>query len=676
MKRLFLVLFATLLTAQVWADAIEVFIGSNSVYAEGRETDNCIFNPAYSGEYIFYTEGSSNTYGYLLDAYGELLASNDEGGSGNNFRITYNLTAGSTYYIGAGYYNSNNSGYITLMIDINTEEPLINATALNGIVSGGGIYSLGDTVTLTVTPNDDYTFAQWSDGSTDNPRTIIVDSSLQLVAYCLTDEQSLIPITVSADENGTVTGGGIYITNSIATLIATPSTNYHFVQWSDGNTSNPRNYTVTSTTTLTAEFAPNRYYIVGEITTATVGQIYRNENNGDVHNELCTPNNNGVISINAHAADENDWDSQFFFVIADELIGRGEEVSVSFEYKKNTGDGSVIFKGLELQSDPHSSLGHINNTTLYEVTEEWQTYEVSFTSSVEFRTLAIQASCGREDGTLLLRNIEISVDGTEVTNAENSEYLSVMGYGTYNYGDTATLTVTPITGYHFAQWSDGNTSNPRHYIVTGNTTLTAEFAINKYNVSASANNSNFGYIFLENQTVTHGESTQLIAAAKKGYHFTNWSDGNTDVHRNLTITSNTNLIANFVAIPQSTTIHDTLYKDVKIVYDTITIANTIHDTITNTIHDTIYITNTDTIYLQTAINAKATNNLNIYPNPTTQFVTIDADKEFSYTLTNIAGKVLRKEENAASYLIDLSEFKKGVYMLTTSDGVTHKIVKQ
>ncbi len=669
--------------APVWADAFEVFIGSNSVYAEGRETDNCVFIPTHSGEYIFYTEGSSDTYGYLLDADKNQLTYNDDGGSGNNFRMTYNLTAGSTYYIGAGYYSDNSSGYITLVID--TEMPFINATALNGTVSGGGTYPLGDTITLTVTPNDDYTFAQWSDGNTDNPRTVIVAGDLQLVAYCLTDGQSLIPITILADENGSAAGGGIYMTDATATLTATPNEGYHFVRWSDGNTDNPRNYIVTGNTTLTAVFAPNRYYITGTgggsgitVTTAGIpnpegtkaGEIWRWESNNPdgPFAELQVPED-GVYNLQTYANDYNDWDSQFFFVISDDTLSAGTPVSIYFEYASD-GD-SVVFNAQE-HGDPHYYLDWKGWDKLTARVGEWQTYtdEAFEISKSGVRTFAVNASIARTAATLLMRNIRIEVNyETVIETVKTTEtYSAVTGYGTYNYGDTATLTATPSTGYHFVRWSDGNTDNPRSYIVTGNTTLTAVFALNEYNVSASANNTDFGYVFIENQTVTHGDSTLFIAAAKKGYRFINWSDGNTDVLRNLTITRNTDLIANFAAIPQSTTIHDTLYKDVKIV--------SIHDTIYITKADTIYITNTDTIYLQTAINAKAINNLNIYPNPTTQFVTVDADKEFSYTLTNTAGKVLRKEENAASYLIDLSEFKSSIYLLTTSDGVTYKIVKQ
>ena len=53
---------------------------------------------------------------------------------------------------------------------------------------------------------------------------------------------------------------------------------------------------------------------------------------------------------------------------------------------------------------------------------------------------------------------------------------TVTGGGTYNGGATATLTATPNMGYHFVQWQDGNTQNPRTITVTGDATYTATFA--------------------------------------------------------------------------------------------------------------------------------------------------------------------------------------------------------
>lgn len=51
---------------------------------------------------------------------------------------------------------------------------MVTANATNGTVVGGGIYAKNSTTTLTATPNECYRFTQWSDGNTDNPRTITV----------------------------------------------------------------------------------------------------------------------------------------------------------------------------------------------------------------------------------------------------------------------------------------------------------------------------------------------------------------------------------------------------------------------------------------------------------------------------------------------------------------------
>lgn len=51
-----------------------------------------------------------------------------------------------------------------------------------GTVSGTGEYPQGAQVKLTATPKDNYTFIGWSDGNTNNPRTISVDKAATYVA--------------------------------------------------------------------------------------------------------------------------------------------------------------------------------------------------------------------------------------------------------------------------------------------------------------------------------------------------------------------------------------------------------------------------------------------------------------------------------------------------------------
>lgn len=284
---------------------------------------------------------------------------------------------------------------------------------------------------------------------------------------------------------------------------------------------------------------------------------------------------------------------------------------------------------------------------------------------------------------------------------------------------SVTLSATANEGCHFVGWNDDNTSATRTIAVTESGNYTAEFSINTYMVSTSAENG----LVVGAGTYTHGKRVTLIATPSIGYQFLCWNDTVTANPRILTVTSDSSFTAVFepknvtdtikIEVIKTDTIYltktDTLiyYKDVKFVYDTIekevfvhdtviyykdvkfvhdTVVNTILDTVINTIHDiienkifihdTIYITKTDTIYLQTSVSNAQAIGLSIYPNPTASFVMITGEGVFGYVLTNTNGKVLRKEEDATSYVVDLSEYADGIYLLRTSDGVTHKIVKQ
>ena len=60
----------------------------------------------------------------------------------------------------------------------------VNASASHGIVEGAGEYEGYSNVILKVIPEDGYIFKQWSDGNTDNPRTIIIERDTMLTAIC------------------------------------------------------------------------------------------------------------------------------------------------------------------------------------------------------------------------------------------------------------------------------------------------------------------------------------------------------------------------------------------------------------------------------------------------------------------------------------------------------------
>jgi len=125
----------------------------------------------------------------------------------------------------------------------------VDVIAENGTVEGTRAYVENNEATLTATPNEGYKFVQWSDGVTDNTRTVVVVSDTTFTAVFELKEYT---VAVTA-KNGTVEGVGTYKHGAEAKLIVTPIEGYKFVKWSDGVTDNLRTIEVTSDLTLTAE---------------------------------------------------------------------------------------------------------------------------------------------------------------------------------------------------------------------------------------------------------------------------------------------------------------------------------------------------------------------------------------------------------------------------------------
>lgn len=116
------------------------------------------------------------------------------------------------------------------------------------------------------------------------------------------------------------------------------------------------------------------------------------------------------------------------------------------------------------------------------------------------------------------------------------------------YGGSGTsVTAVSATGYHFLNWSDTSTSNPRTDTnITQNINVTANFVINTYTLTYTAcSGGNISGNLT--QTVNYGLSgTTVTASPNSGYNFVSWSDGYTSASRTDTnVTENKSLMANF-----------------------------------------------------------------------------------------------------------------------------------
>lgn len=114
----------------------------------------------------------------------------------------------------------------------------IAAEAGGSVSSPGGTYNEGSKITITATPDGQYLFDKWSDGSTVNPREITVTSNLTLSA---TFVKKTYPLSVTIEGEGTVqeeviiqgsTSETEYNAGTTVRLTATPNEGWVFVGWS------------------------------------------------------------------------------------------------------------------------------------------------------------------------------------------------------------------------------------------------------------------------------------------------------------------------------------------------------------------------------------------------------------------------------------------------------------
>ena len=103
---------------------------------------------------------------------------------------------------------------------------------------------------------------------------------------------------------------------------------------------------------------------------------------------------------------------------------------------------------------------------------------------------------------------------------------SVTGGGTYQQGQSCTVTATANTGYTFLRWTEnGNqvsTNASYTFTVTGNRTLVAQFQAQTYTINAVAS-PNYGGTVSGGGNYNYGQTCTLTATPATGYTFVNWT---------------------------------------------------------------------------------------------------------------------------------------------------------
>lgn len=116
---------------------------------------------------------------------------------------------------------------------------------------------------------------------------------------------------------------------------------------------------------------------------------------------------------------------------------------------------------------------------------------------------------------------------------------NIDGAGSYKYGSTCTLTVTPENGYSFNGWYINDLlvfAEPSYnFTVTGDLTVEARFTLKEYEIAANANPAEGGTVTGAG-TYSHGSECTLNATPATGYNFDGWYEGESKVSAEVTYT--------------------------------------------------------------------------------------------------------------------------------------------
>ena len=360
-------------------------------------------------------------------------------------------------------------------------------------------------------------------------------------------------ITVSANptNGGTVSGGGTYNQGQSCTVTATANSGYTFTNWTEnGNVvSTQANYTfnVTGNRTLVANFqAQQQSYTITVSAnptnggTVTGGGTYQQGQSCTVHATAATgytfvrwTENGTQVSTNAN----------YTFTVTGNrnLVAQFQQQSYTITVSANPTNGGTVTGGGTYQQGQNCTV-HATAATGYTFVRWTENgSQVSTNANYSFtvtgnRTLVAQFQ---------QQTYTITATADPTTGG------SVTGGGTYNYGQTCTLTATPVTGsYIFVNWTKNgqqvSTNQTYSFTVTESAQYVAHFELQTFDINVSANPSYAGTVE-GGGTYNFWQQCTVIATPNEGYDFLNWTENGNQVSTNPTYSFNVSLDRDLVA---------------------------------------------------------------------------------------------------------------------------------
>ncbi len=347
----------------------------------------------------------------------------------------------------------------------------------------------GNATIETFASYDYISFSQWSDGSTENPRTLSLTQDTTIIAQYI--EKPSYNVTLQGfNLHASYCEGytdcqdyyGEYIQftvheGTVITLQDNTSDYASFSEWSDGVTENPRTITITQDTIIESKYVEKTTYNV----TLQGFSLY--------------------ASWNDRWGYQESWSNHIQFSVYE-----GSQVNFS----EQSGCGEWL----------GWSDGVMDNERTITITSD-----TTITSRLNAKTYSVKVTA-ESGGYIEGGDIE-----TERNECDSWLYICAL----------------PWDGYYFKGWSNGNQNSCIDMYINQDTTLVAYFARREevnLDVRVADGCTDMGRVEGGGQYFT-GYRVMISAIPNEGYHFMEWSDGGLSPEREIYLTSDTTLTASF-----------------------------------------------------------------------------------------------------------------------------------
>ena len=464
-----------------------------------------------------------------------------EGGSVISTNASYTFTVNSNRSFQANY--SQNTYTVSVS----------NSPSSGGTATGGGNYNHGAQATITASPAAGYSFVNWTEGgsviSTNASYTFTVNSNRNFQAN-YSQNTYTVSVSNNPSSGGTATGGGNYTHGSQATITASPSTGYAFVNWTEGgsvvSTNASYTFTVNSNRSFQANYSQNTYTVSVSNSpssggTATGGGTFAHGAQATITaspaagyafvnwtegGSIISTNATYTFTVNSNRNFQANFSQNTYTVNVSNSPTSGGTA---------TGGGNYTHGSqATISASPSAGYSFVN----------W-TEGGSFVSTNPSYTFTVNSNRSFQ-ANYSLNSYRVSVSNSPTSGG------TATGGGDFTHGSQATVSANPSSGYSFVNWTEGGSfvsANPSYtFTVTADRTLVANFSQIVYNVSITSSPTSGG---TTNGAGPYGSGStaNIIATPATGYRFVNWTRNgaivSTSANYSFTVTGNTTLVANF-----------------------------------------------------------------------------------------------------------------------------------